>query len=233
MPLSGNPQSADGGPPPPDRPPKSIVIVDDHPFLREGMVHLIGSQPDLALAGQAGNPAEALSVLALGRPDLVMADISMPGRSGFDFIKDLLAQYPDQKILVVSAHDENLYAERALRSGARGYVMKDAGVAPLLAAIRTVLQGGIYVSPAVSTILLEKMTSESRRPSESPIARLTDREFEIFQLVGQGKSTRDIAEQLHLSGKTVDTHRANIKAKLELRDATALVRYAVRWVETK
>jgi DNA-binding NarL/FixJ family response regulator len=197
------------------------------------MVHLIGSQPDLALAGQAGNPAEALSVLALGRPDLVMADISMPGRSGFDFIKDLLAQYPDQKILVVSAHDENLYAERALRSGARGYVMKDAGVAPLLAAIRTVLQGGIYVSPAVSTILLEKMTSESRRPSESPIARLTDREFEIFQLVGQGKSTRDIAEQLHLSGKTVDTHRANIKAKLELRDATALVRYAVRWVETK
>jgi DNA-binding NarL/FixJ family response regulator len=233
MPLSGNPQPADGGPPPPDRPPKSIVIVDDHPFLREGMVHLIGSQPDLALAGQAGNPAEALSVLALGRPDLVMADISMPGRSGFDFIKDLLAQYPDQKILVVSAHDENLYAERALRSGARGYVMKDAGVAPLLAAIRTVLQGGIYVSPAVSTILLEKMTSESRRPSESPIARLTDREFEIFQLVGQGKSTRDIAEQLHLSGKTVDTHRANIKAKLELRDATALVRYAVRWVETK
>jgi DNA-binding NarL/FixJ family response regulator len=233
MPLSGNPQSANGGPPPPDRPPKSIVIVDDHPFLREGMVHLIGSQPDLALAGQAGNPAEALSVLALGRPDLVMADISMPGRSGFDFIKDLLAQYPDQKILVVSAHDENLYAERALRSGARGYVMKDAGVAPLLAAIRTVLQGGIYVSPAVSTILLEKMTSESRRPSESPIARLTDREFEIFQLVGQGKSTRDIAEQLHLSGKTVDTHRANIKAKLELRDATALVRYAVRWVETK
>ncbi len=196
-------------------------------------MHLIGSQPDLALAGQAGNPAEALSVLALGRPDLVMADISMPGRSGFDFIKDLLAQYPDQKILVVSAHDENLYAERALRSGARGYVMKDAGVAPLLAAIRTVLQGGIYVSPAVSTILLEKMTSESRRPSESPIARLTDREFEIFQLVGQGKSTRDIAEQLHLSGKTVDTHRANIKAKLELRDATALVRYAVRWVETK
>ena len=205
--------------------------MDDHPFMRAGLGQLIERQADLMVGGEAGNPAEALRELAKARPDLVLTDITMPGRSGLEFIKDLHAQDPNLLILVVSMHDEAIYAERALRAGARGYIMKEAGGENLLAAIRQVLRGEVYVSPRMSARILDNLSSRRPRGSSSPIEKLTDREFEIFQLIGHGNSTRDIAEQLHLSPKTVDVHRGHIKEKLGLTDATALVRHAVRWVE--
>ncbi len=212
---------------------KRILLVDDHPFMRAGMAQLIDKQLDLQVAGEAGDPAEALRHLSRATVDLVLTDITMPGRSGIDFIKDVQAIYPALPMLVVSMHDEVIYAERVLRAGARGYVMKEAGGEALLLAIRQVLSGQAYVSPRVSAKILDDMSGRKPRGSSSPIEKLTDREFEVFQLVGYGKSTRDIAKQLSLSPKTVDVHRANIKEKLGLKDATALVRHAVRWVETQ
>jgi len=212
---------------------KKILIVDDHPFMRAGLAQLINRQSDLVVGGEAGDPAAAAREVARSRPDLVLSDITMPGRSGLEFIKDLRAAHPDLPILVVSMHDEVIYAERALRAGARGYIMKEAGGENLLAAIRQVLAGQIYVSPRMSATILDALSARRPRGSHSPIEKLSDREFEIFQLIGQGKSTREIAVQLHLSPKTVDVHRAHIKEKLELRDVTALVRHAVRWVETQ
>jgi DNA-binding NarL/FixJ family response regulator len=212
---------------------KRILLVDDHPFMRAGLAGLIDRQTDLEVAGEAGNPAEAFRVLQKFKPDLVLTDLTMPGRSGLEFIKDLVAAEPGTAVLVISMHDEVVHAERALRAGARGYIMKEAGGENLLAAIRQILRGEVYVSPRMSARILEGMTGAKPRRSSSPIEKLTDREFEIFQLIGQGKSTRDIAEQLHLSTKTVDVHRGNIKEKLALNDATALIRHAVRWVETQ
>jgi DNA-binding NarL/FixJ family response regulator len=210
---------------------RKILLVDDHPFMRAGLAQLIERQPDLAVAGEAGNPVEAARELTRLKPDLVLTDMTMPGRSGLEFIKDLQAQHPDLRILVVSMHDETIYAERALRAGARGYIMKEAGGDNLLAAIRQVLRGDVYVSPRMSAQILGALSTRRPRGSTSPIEQLTDREFEVFQLIGHGRSTRDIAEQLHLSPKTVDVHRGHIKEKLSLTDATALVRHAVRWVE--
>jgi DNA-binding NarL/FixJ family response regulator len=219
--------------PPPAPPRRRILIVDDHPFMRAGLAQLIDRQTDLVVCGEAGQPAEALQRLAAGGADLVLTDMTMPGRSGLDFLKDLQALHPALPILVVSMHDELIYAERALRAGARGYIMKEAGGENLLAAIRQVFSGLVYVSPRMSALLLDSFSSRKSRAADSPLGKLTDREFEIFQLIGQGRSTRDIAQQLGLSPKTVDVHRANLKAKLELRDTTALVRHAVRWIETQ
>jgi DNA-binding NarL/FixJ family response regulator len=187
----------------------------------------------LAVCAEAGDPAAAARELAKASPDLVLTDITMPGRSGLEFIKDLKAAHPDLPILVVSMHDELIYAERALRAGARGYIMKEAGGEALLAAVRKVLGGEIYVSPRMAAKILDSLSGRRPRGSSSPIEKLSDREFEVFQLIGHGKTTREIAAQLHLSPKTVDVHRGHIKEKLELRDATALVRHAVRWVETQ
>jgi DNA-binding NarL/FixJ family response regulator len=212
---------------------RRLLIVDDHPFMRAGLAQLIDRQPDLQVAWEAGSPAEALMVLEKQKPDLVLSDITMPGRSGAEFIKDLHALHPGLPVLVISMHDETIYAERMLRAGARGYIMKEAGGEALLTAVRQVLSGQIYVSAKLSARLLENLTGGTPRGSQSPIAKLTDREFEIFQMIGQGKSTHDIAAQLHLSTKTVDVHRANIKGKLGITDGTALVRHAVRWVETQ
>lgn len=217
----------------PAPPRRRILLVDDHPFMRAGLAQLIDRQPDLMVCGEAGNPAEAFQQLAATKPDLVLTDLTMPGRSGLEFIKDLKAAEEDIAVLVISMHDEVVYAERALRAGARGYIMKEAGGENLLAAIRQVLRGEVYVSSRMSARFLEAMSGGKPRGSSSPIEKLTDREFEVFQLIGHGKSTRDIAEQLHLSPKTVDVHRSNIKEKLELKDATALIRHAVRWVETQ
>jgi DNA-binding NarL/FixJ family response regulator len=212
---------------------RRVLVVDDHPFMRAGLAQLINRQADLEVCGEAGNTAEAMRAVAQLRPDLVLSDLTMGDRGGLEFIKDLQAAGQSPPVLVVSMHDEAIYAERVLRAGARGYIMKEAGGESLLHAIRQVLRGEIYVSPKLAAGLLENLSSRRPRGSDSPIKQLTDREFEIFQLIGQGKSTRDISEQLHLSPKTVDVHRANIKTKLELKDATALVRHAVRWVETQ
>ena len=212
---------------------RRVLLVDDHPFMRAGLGQLIDCQPDLLVGGEAGNPAEALQALARQQPDLILTDLTMPGRSGLEFIKDLRAAHPAVPILVVSMHDEAVYAERALRAGARGYIMKEAGGENLLGAIRQVLRGEVYVSHKMSARILEAMSSRRPRGSSSPIEQLTDREFEVFQLIGQGKGTREIAAELHLSPKPVDVHRSHLKEKLGLRDATALIRHAVRWVETR
>lgn len=214
-------------------PRKRILIVDDHPFMRAGIAQLIEKQPDLQVSGEAGDPAEAMRLLSKIPVDLILTDITMPGRSGIEFIKDVQALHAGLPMLVVSMHDEVIYAERVLRAGARGYIMKEAGGENLLAAIRQVLAGQAYVSPRVSAQILDHMSGRRPRGSSSPIQKLTDREFEIFQMVGHGKSTRDIAQQLGLSPKTVDVHRANIREKLGMKDVTALVRHAVRWVETQ
>ncbi len=212
---------------------KRILLVDDHPFMRAGLAGLIDRQADLMVCGEAGNPAEAFRALVKSKPDLVLTDLTMPGRSGLEFIKDLRAAEPNLAVLVISMHDEVVHAERALRGGARGYIMKEAGGENLLSAIRQVLRGEVYVSPRMSARILEGLSGTKPRGSSSPIEKLTDREFEIFQLIGQGNSTRDIAEKLHLSTKTVDVHRSHIKEKLDLKDVTALMRHAVRWVETQ
>lgn len=212
---------------------RTILLVDDHPFMRAGLAQLINKQPDLIVAGEAGDPTEAAQELAKKKIDLVLSDITMPGRSGLEFIKDLQALHPNLPVLVVSMHDEMLYAERVLRAGGRGYIMKGAGGENLLTAIRQILAGEVYISPKVAAKIVVDFSARKPRGSSSPIEKLSDREFEVFQLVGLGHSTRDIAGRLGLSPKTVDVHRGKIKEKLELKDATELVRYAVRWVETQ
>ena len=212
---------------------RRVLVVDDHPFMRAGLAQLINRQADLEVCGEAGNTADALRAVRELRPDLVLSDLTMADRGGLEFIKDLQAADASPPVLVVSMHDEAIYAERVLRAGARGYIMKEAGGESLLGAIRQVLRGEIYVSPKQAALVLENLSGRRPRGSDSPIKQLSDREFEVFQLIGQGKSTQDISAQLHLSPKTVDVHRANIKQKLDLKDATALVRHAVRWVETQ
>ncbi len=215
----------------PAAPRKKIMLVDDHPMLRAGLAQFINKQPDLETCGEAGNSAEAMQQLPAFKPDLVLTDITMPGKGGLEFIKDLLALHPALPVLVVSMHDETIYAERVLRAGGRGYIMKEAGGENLLTAIRQVLNGQVYVSPRISAKILDALSARKPRGSSSPIEQLSDREFELFQLIGQGKSTRDIALQLHLSPKTVEVHRGHIKDKLDFKDSVSLVHNAVKWVE--
>jgi DNA-binding NarL/FixJ family response regulator len=212
---------------------KRVLLVDDHPMMRAGLAQLINRQPDMVVCAEAGNPSEVFNLLSQGDPHLMLTDLTMPGRGGIEFIKDLAALHPDLPILVVSMHDEVVYAERCLRAGAKGYIMKESGSENLLIALRRVLEGQTYVSAGMSERILSNLSARKPRGSDSPIQALSDREFEVFQLVGQGKSTREIAEQLHLSPKTVDVHRTHIREKLDLKDVTALVRYAVRWLETQ
>jgi len=212
---------------------RRILLVDDHPMTREGLGANINRQSDLEVCGEASNPAEAMSALSQLKPDLLVTDMTMPGRSGVEFVKDVHALLPELPILVLSMHDEMLYAERALRGGARGYLMKDAGAAKVLEVIRLMLSGQSYVSPQISARLLDAVTGRRPRGSTSPIEKLSDREFEVFRLLGSGKSTKEVAEALHLSPKTVDVHRGRIKEKLQLKDAASLIHHAVRWVETQ
>jgi DNA-binding NarL/FixJ family response regulator len=212
---------------------RKILLVDDHPMMRMGVTTLINGEADLTVCCQASNAEQALGEIPKCSPDLVITDMTMPGRGGLEFIKDVKGLYPDLPVLVVSMHDEMLHAERALRAGARGYLMKEAGGEKMLEAIRKVLEGQVYVSESMSVRILENLSGRKPRGSASPIEQLSDREFEVFQLIGQGKSTREIAKELNLSPKTVEVHRSHIKEKLELKDATALVRHAIRWVETQ
>jgi len=212
-------------------PRKSVLIVDDHPMMRQGLAQLINHEPDLLVAWEADNAGQALDVLSAQKPSLVLADISLPDKNGLELIKDIRTLCPSVPILVVSMHDETLYAERVLRAGGRGYIMKQAGGKKLMEAIRQVLSGQIYVSEKMSASILEVFSGRRAGSGGSPVGRLSDREFEVFQLIGEGKGTRQIAGHLHLSIKTVEVHRANIKEKLKLKTATDLVRHAVRWIE--
>jgi len=215
------------------KPKTKILIVDDHPMMRQGLVQLIDNEADLAVGGEAETAEQALSVMAQIAPDLVLADISLTGKSGLELIKDIQALRPRLPVLVISMHDESVYAERVLRAGGRGYIMKQEGGKQIMQAIRHVLGGQIYVSAKMSGKILEIFSGRRSESGGSPVERLSDREFEVFQLIGQGKGTRQIAEQLHLSVKTVEVHRQHIKEKLKLPDAPSLARYAVQWVESQ
>ncbi len=211
---------------------KRILIVDDHPIVREGMARLLESEPDIEICGGVGTVREALEMVAKEEPDLVLSDMTLTDRSGLELIKDLKALHPDVPVLVISMHDEKLYAERVLRAGGRGYVMKETASDHLLVAIQRVLQGEIYLSGQASQRLAESFSGHKKTSSETPIKRLTDREFEVFQLIGLGKGTSEVGEQLCISPRTVDAHRAHIKEKLGLKNGNELLRFAVRWVES-
>lgn len=212
---------------------KNILIVDDHPITRNGLRELLNQEPDLCVCGEAESAADALAMIKTSQPDLVLADLTLIGKSGLEFIKDLRALHPSVVVLAVSMHDETIYAERVLKAGARGYIMKSEGGAKLLKAIRAVLQGSIYVSDKMSARILGLFAGQRARGSESPLGRLTDREFEVFHLIGHGLATREIGKRLHLSPKTVDTHRLNIKSKLEIKSLPELMQYAVRWTASE
>jgi DNA-binding NarL/FixJ family response regulator len=214
-------------PPPPER--QGILLVDDHPLMREGVARWIQRAPELEVCGQAESAAEALSLVAKLKPDLVLVDISLPGSNGLELIKDLAALQPGLPVVVLSMHDESLYAGRALRAGARGYIMKRAGGDRVVEAIREVLQGRIAVSPQMATHLLEEYSGRKSRSGRTTLPNLTDREFEIFQLFGEAKSNREIAEQLHLSPKTVETHRMNLTRKLKVKTPAELLRLALQY----
>jgi len=200
-------------------------------MMREGLRTLISRERDLFVCGEAETAAQAVDAVANLKPDLVLADITLPGRNGIELIKDICALKDAILILVISMHDESLYAERALRAGARGYIMKQESGPTMMKAIRQVLGGRIYLSDKMSARILEYVAG--KRTEASPIERLSDREWEVFQLIGQGKSTVQIAEELHLSPKTVEAHRARIKEKLDLRTMPELISFASRWVETQ
>jgi DNA-binding NarL/FixJ family response regulator len=212
---------------------KRILIVDDHPMMRTGLAQLIGNEPDLKVSAEADTAGQAIDIVAKQKFDLALLDISLPDKNGLELIKDLHALRPELLILVVSMHDEMIYAERVLRAGGRGYIMKQEGGQKFLAAIRQVLAGQIYVSENMSARILDIFSGRQGKDSGSSVQKLSDREFEVFQLIGQGTGTRVIAEQLHLSVKTVEVHRAHIKEKLGVKTATDLVRYAVRWVDSQ
>ena len=208
-----------------------LLIVDDHPMMRAGLVQLIKRQPDLVVRGEAENAAEALDAVDACRPDLVLADITLPGKSGLELIKDIKAIRPELPILVISMHDESLYAERVLRAGARGYITKHEGGERLMQAVRHVLSGQIYVSEKMSARILERFSGGQAAPVCSLVAQLSDREFGVLELLGEGLSAHEIAAKLHISTKTVDAHRANIKAKLVIKTTSELISYAARWIE--
>lgn len=212
---------------------KRILLVDDHPIMRHGLAQLIRMEQDLDVCGSVGSAAQGLAAVDEQRPDLVVLDLTLPDKHGLEFIKDMQAMHPGVLLLVLSMHDEFLYAERALRAGARGYVMKEMAADTLIVALRRVLGGGIYLSDRVSGHLLELLTGQRKTEKPGSLERLTDRELEVLQLIGRGMRTRRIADQLHVSVRTVDAHRAHIKDKLQLADGPSLVRYAVRWVESQ
>ena len=208
-----------------------IVVVDDHPLMRKGLVLSLEAESDITVCGQASNAEDALGLVETQNPDLVIVDISLPGMSGLELIKQVHAIRPGMKTLVVSRHDESLYAERAIRAGAKGYVMKLEAPDVMVKAVRRVMNGGIYVSDEINERLLLGMASGHEMLAQSPLEVLSDRELEVFELTGRGCGTRDISERLHLSVKTVESYRARIKTKLNLNSAAELMQHAVQWVE--
>lgn len=206
-----------------------ILIVDDHPVVRHGLAQLLQQQSDLQIVGEASNAPEALKQIELVNPDLVIVDVSLAGGSGIELIKQIKARDPNIKMLVQSFHDESLYAERALHAGAMGYVNKQVATTKIIEAIRQVLRGEVYLSSPMANRMLRRVVGGQDELKRSSMDTLSDRELEVFDLIGKGMTTRDIAEKLHLSPKTIETHRENIKTKLKLRNSVELVRHAVQW----
>ncbi len=212
---------------------KRILIVDDHPLMRKGLALTLEAEPDLVVCAQAESAEDALGTFEEIDPDMAIIDISLPGMSGLELIKHLHMLKPELGILVVSRHEETLYAERAIRAGARGYVMKLEAGKVIVKAVRRVLDGGIYVSDEINERLLMGIASRQGQMAQSPLEVLSDRELEVFELTGRGLGTREIAERLHLSIKTVESYRARIKNKLNLTNAAELMQHAVQWVESE
>jgi len=206
-----------------------IFLVDDHPLVREGLTNLINEQNDLIVCGEAEDSAGAITGIAKTRPDVVLVDISLKNESGLELVKNLESQFPLVALIVLSMHDEALYAERALRAGARGYVMKRESTKSVLASIRRVMEGGVYVSERVVNSMARRFTSSPKRAESSPVERLSDRELEIFRLLGQGRTTAQIADDLHLSLKTVQAYCARAKEKFGVSSLGELLRAAIRW----
>jgi DNA-binding NarL/FixJ family response regulator len=211
-----------------------LVLIDDHPLMRKGLARTIENEVDLNVVGQMSSAEEALEKIEDLNPALAVIDISLPGMSGMELIKHLQSRTPDIKLLVVSRHDETLYAERCIRAGAKGYVMKQEAGDVIVQAIRKVLNDRIFVSEEINERLLQSMAEGGReRIMQSPLEVLSDRELEVFELTGKGSSTREIAERLHLSVKTVESYRARIKDKLNLSSGNELMKHAVQWVESE
>lgn len=209
----------------------SILLVDDHPVIREGLKQLIHQERAFCICGEAESASQALEAVAAQKPDLAIIDISLKNSNGIELIKTLRIQYPKLLILIFSMYDESLYAERALRAGAQGYLMKQEVAENILKAIHQILNGGIYLSETMSTKMLQHLVGHKLDLSASPLKRLSDRELEVFQSIGQGDGTRQIAKSLHLSVKTIESYRATIKEKLNLKNAMELVQHAVHWYQ--
>lgn len=218
---------------PADNPPPlcRVGLVEDHTLMREGMKLFIDSVPGFRCIWSAASAQETFALMEREVPDVLLVDITLPDRNGLEIVKDLRATHPEVKALVLSMHDEELYAQRALKAGARGYIMKNAPYDSLKAALVRVAEGGIVVSQAMSERILAAFSSGAKPKSGDGLHSLTDREFEVFQMIGEGKHTGQIADALRISTKTVDVHKMNIRAKLNLREGTDLTVFAVRWVE--
>lgn len=215
---------------PRDNEKKRVLIVDDHPIFRFGLAGIINEQPNLEVCGQADSAPQALHAMRRLNPDLVLLDVSLRGTNGIELIKLMKAEKPDLPMLVISMHDETLYGLRALKAGALGYVMKAEAMQHAVEAIRKVLNGKIYVSPTFGEKLIFKAVQSEDSGTGSPVDILSDRELEVLQLLGKGHSTRSIAEELHLSVKTIETHRAHIKEKLGFEESADMVKFAIDWV---
>lgn len=209
---------------------RRVLIVDDHPVFRHGISAMINAEDDLVVCGEAGSAPAALESMRRLEPDIVLVDISLPGTNGIELLKSMKAERPKMPMLVVSMHDESLYALRALRAGALGYVMKAEALDLVLTAIRKVLEGEAFLSPKFSERLVFKAIRSLDEGLGSPVDKLSDRELEVLNLMGRGFGAQDIANELHLSVKTIETHRAHIKEKLDFNDSKEMVRFAIEWV---
>lgn len=216
-------------------PPRKLcaVIVDDHPLVVEGLASILTTEADFKVCGHAGTAAEAVALIESEKPDFVITDLTLPDKNGIELIKDTLARFPDTIFLVVSMHDETLYAERVLRAGAKGYIMKEAASDELVDAVKKVISGEIYVSPQMTSLLFRRLSgkSEPKNGGDSILQVLSDRELQVFELVGRALSNQAIADKLNISARTVDAHKTHIKDKLELPDNNAMLRLAVQWLE--
>jgi DNA-binding NarL/FixJ family response regulator len=206
-----------------------IFIVDDHPIVREGLSLMMNREPDLMVCGEAEEATGALRAIVAAKPDFLIVDISLSGPDGLDLLKSIRARYPSLPVLILSMHDETIYAERALRAGANGYIMKQEATERVLVAVRQILTEKVYVSDRIANRMLQHYIRGSGGEKQSPIAELSDRELEVFRLIGEGHSTRMIAEELHLSVKTVESYQAHIKGKLSLKNGRELVQRAIQW----
>jgi DNA-binding NarL/FixJ family response regulator len=208
---------------------KRILVVDDHPIVRQGLALMLNREADFVVCGEAEDANGAMFVLASARPDVLIVDISLNGPDGLDLLKNIRTTHPTLPVLILSMHDESIYAERALRAGANGYIMKQEATEKVLVAVRRILRGEIYVSDRIANRLLKHYIAGSSTPRNSSVGDLSDRELEVFRLIGEGQGTRQIAEALHLSIKTVESYQAHIKEKLCLRSARELMQHAIEW----